>query len=130
MFKFIGNILWLIFGGLINVIAWTFIGVLYCLTIVGIPIGLQCFKIARLSFWPMGKEVEVSLGGGNILLNIFWLIFGGVEIAGAMILSGIFLCLTIVGIPFGKQQFKLAKLALLPFGAQIYDRRQNIVYQI
>lgn len=115
----IGNIIWFIFGGILSGICWYFTGLLWCLSIVGIPVGLQCFKLGRLSFFPFGREVTISNRTSSILLNIIWLIFGGVELALTHVIFGAILCVTIVGIPFGMQHFKLAKLALFPFGAEI-----------
>jgi uncharacterized membrane protein YccF (DUF307 family) len=115
----IGNILWVIFGGLFSALSWIIVGILWCITIVGIPVGVQCFKFAGLSFMPFGKEVEYKGGTVSTLVNILWLIFGGLEMAVAFGIWGISLCITIIGIPFGLQFFKLAKLALLPFGAEI-----------
>ncbi len=125
--KFLGNLIWFIFGGFINFITWGFIGLLWCMTIIGIPVGIQCFKIARLSAWPMGREVYHSNSGGSFIMNILWLIFGGIEIAAMHLFSGLILCVTIIGIPFGLQQFKLVKLALFPFGAEIHNERQQVV---
>lgn len=125
--KLLGNLIWFIFGGFVNFIAWTLIGLIWCITIIGIPVGVQCFKIASLSAWPMGRDVYHASSGASILFNILWLVFGGLEIALAMIVSGIILCLTIIGIPFGLQQFKLAKLALFPFGAEIRNERNQVV---
>lgn len=125
--KFLGNLIWFIFGGFVNFIAWSFIGILWCITIIGIPVGVQCFKIARLSAWPMGREVHHSGNGASFFMNIFWIIFGGIEIATVHLISGLILCVTIIGIPFGVQQFKLAKLALFPFGAEILNERQQVV---
>ena len=92
------------------------------LCIIGIPVGLQCFKLGRLSFFPFGKDVVLSGETTSLLLNIFWLIFGGIELAITHAVFAVILCCTIIGIPFGMQHFKLAKLALLPFGAQITDK--------
>ncbi|MDD7794946.1 YccF domain-containing protein [Clostridium sp. 'White wine YQ'] len=118
--SFFGNIIWIVFGGLIHSIAWLFFGALWCLTIVGIPIGVQCFKMASLQFAPFGKEVvTVDNGGVAFLANILWIIFGGIELALGNLISGVILCLTIVGIPFGLQFFKLAQLSLMPFGKEI-----------
>ena len=86
---------------------------------VGIPIGLQCFKLASLSFFPFGKEVIYGGGAGSFLLNIIWLLVSGLPLAAEHLCLGLFLCVTVVGIPFGLQQFKLAKLALMPFGAEV-----------
>ena len=82
----------------------------------------QCFKLGRLSFFPFGKDVVLSGETTSLLLNIFWLIFGGIELAITHAVFAVILCCTIIGIPFGMQHFKLAKLALLPFGAQITDK--------
>ena len=82
--------------------------------------GMQCFKMARLQLAPFGKEVvTVSDSSGNLLMNILWLIFGGLELCITNIVSGLILCITIVGIPFAAQSFKMAKLALMPFGKEV-----------
>ncbi len=116
----LGNFLWFVFGGAISGLSWCVAGLLWCVTIVGIPIGVQCFKFAALSFFPFGKEVNYGGGNGSLILNIIWMIVSGVPLAIEHLLLGLLLCVTIVGIPFGLQQFKLAKLALMPFGAEIY----------
>jgi len=116
----LGNLLWFIFGGLVSGLSWCLAGCLWCITIVGIPVGLQCFKIAGLSFFPFGKEVTYGGGAGSFILNILWMIFSGILLALEHLGLGIFLCVTIIGIPFGLQQFKLAKLALMPFGAEVH----------
>lgn len=115
----LGNILWFIFGGAISGLSWCLAGVLWCISIVGIPVGLQCFKIAGLTFFPFGKEVIYGGGAGSLLLNVFWIILSGLPLALEHLVFGAILCVTIVGIPFGLQQFKLAKLALMPFGAAV-----------
>ncbi len=118
----IGNICWFVLGGVFAGIVWYFVGLLWCITVIGIPVGLQCFKLGRLSFFPFGRDVELSGKTTSLLLNIFWLIFGGVELAITHAIFGLICCITIIGIPFGLQHFKLAKLALLPFGAEIVSR--------
>ena len=116
----LGNVLWLVFGGLISALGWMLIGALWCVSIIGIPVGLQCFKFAKLTLWPFGKEIDHSgLGAGSVLLNVLWIVFGGLEQATASVIMGVFCCLTIVGIPFGIQHFKFALLALMPFGARV-----------
>lgn len=115
----IGNIIWFIFGGLLGGLSWAAAGVLWCITIVGIPVGLQCFKLASLSFAPFGKEVIYTNNGVSLIVNIIWLIVSGLPIALGHVISGILLCITIIGTPFAKQSFKLARLALMPFGAEI-----------
>lgn len=116
----LGNVLWLIFGGFISGLSWAFFGILWCITIVGIPIGLQCFKFAGLALLPFGKEVQYGGGFGSLLLNIVWLVLSGIPLAIESAIMGAILCITIVGIPFGLQHFKIAKLALMPFGATVY----------
>lgn len=116
----IGNIIWVIFAGLWLAIGWAITGLLWCATIIGIPVGLQCFKSAGLALAPFGRDVSFGGGAGSLLLNILWLIFGGLELALASAVCGLVLCVTIVGIPFGLQCFKLAQLALMPFGSEVY----------
>lgn len=120
--SFLGNLLWIIFGGLLTAAGWFIAGCLWSITIIGIPVGKQCFKFAGLSLAPFGKEVINEGGAGSCLLNILWWIFGGLELAVWSAVAGIALCITIIGIPFGLQQFKLAKLALMPFGARIIKK--------
>lgn len=116
----LGNIIWIICGGFFNAVGWFFTGCLWSITIVGIPIGLQCFKMAKLQLAPFGKEVVTTSDGSvSLILNILWLIFGGFALCVANIVSAIFLCITIIGIPFAKQSLKLAKLSLMPFGKEV-----------
>ena len=115
----LGNVLWFIFGGAFSGLCWCLAGILWCVTVVGIPVGVQCFKFATLSFFPFGKEVAYGGGAGSFLLNVIWLLVSGLPLALEHLAIGALLCVTIVGIPFGLQQFKLAKLALMPFGAEI-----------
>ena len=116
----IANLLWVFFGGLELALGWALAGLLCCLTIVGIPFGKQCFKIAGFVLWPFGRRVEYDKGGAvNLLLNILWILLLGWELALASLVAGLAWCVTIVGIPFGLQAFKLAKLAILPFGARV-----------
>ena len=117
--KFLGNLVWFLFGGLWMGLGWTLVGLLWCVTIVGIPVGLQCFKFAGLCLWPFGKEVVWGGGAGSLLLNVLWLLFGGLWLAITAALNGVLLCVTIIGIPFGLQCFKIARLALMPFGARV-----------
>ena len=118
--KFIGNVLWFIFGGFITALEWVLAGLLCCITIVGIPFGKQCFKFAKLSLAPFGKEVDFGGGAVSLFVNIIWAIFCGIPMALTNISFGVLWCITIVGIPFGKQFFKLAKLSFMPFGADVY----------
>ena len=115
----LGNLLWFIFGGLEMGLGWILAGCLWCITIIGIPIGKQCFKFAKLSFFPFGKEVRYGGGNVSLILNVLWMIFSGIPMAILYALLGCIFCITFIGIPFGKQCFKIAKLALMPFGAQV-----------
>ena len=118
----LGNLVWIVFGGLFLSIAYLLLGVVYCVTIIGIPIGLQLFKMASLSLSPFGRTIrdkEDGMGCLSMFLNVLWIVFGGIEMAMSHAVVGLLFCITIVGIPFGVQHFKLALLALLPFGKEI-----------
>ena len=115
----LGNILWFIFGGFLSGLSWVLSGILWCISIIGIPYGIQCFKFASLAFFPFGKEIEYGGGAISILANVIWTIFFGIPMALENLVLGCLCCVTIVGIPFGIQYFKIAKLALAPFGAKV-----------
>ena len=115
----LGNIIWILCGGIWQALVWFLMGILWCITIIGIPIGRQCFKFASLAFAPFGKEVEYGGGAVSLLVNILWLLISGIPLAIAAAVNGLVLCCTVIGIPFGLQCFKIAKLALRPFGARI-----------
>lgn len=119
LFRFLGNIAWFILYGFISGLAWLFIGLLWCITIVGIPVGIQCFKLSCVSFFPFGKNILLGTKTSSVILNILWIIFGGLELALGYLAAGILFCCTIIGIPLGLQCFKLVKLSFLPFGAKI-----------
>ena len=88
----VGNIIWFVFGGIFSGLCWYVVGLLWCLTFIGIPVGLQCFKLGRLSFFPFGKNITLSNKTSSILLNILWLIFGGIELALAHVSIGLGFC--------------------------------------
>ena len=117
----LGNLIWFLCAGFWQGMGWTLAGLVWCLTVVGIPIGRQCFKFAALSFLPFGRDVQLGGGVVSALMNLIWLLVSGLWLALGSMINGLLLCLTIVGIPFGRQCFKLARLALMPFGAQIVD---------
>ena len=117
--KIIGNLLWIVLCGLILAALWLIVGLLWCITIVGIPVGIQCFKFASLCLWPFGRDITFGGSAVSLILNVLWIVFGGLEICIVALVIGLVLCVTIIGIPFGLQCFKIAKLALLPFGAEI-----------
>ncbi len=117
--RMIGNILWIIFGGLLSALGWAAAGCLWCVSIIGIPVGLQCFKLASISLNPFGKEIHYEGEAVSFLLNVVWFLVSGWALALTNFLLGLVLCITIVGIPFGKQFFKIAGLSLRPFGAVV-----------
>lgn len=117
--RFLGNLLWCLFGGLFSALSWTVAGLFWCITIVGIPVGMQCFKFANLSLFPFGKEILYAGGAPSLLFNLLWLLLSGLPLAISHAIWGCVLCLTIVGIPFGLQFFKIARLALFPFGSRV-----------
>ena len=120
--KIIGNIIWVIFGGLILALEYAICGLIWCITIIGIPFGIQLFKCASLALWPFGREVrnkQNSTGCLSTGMNVLWFLLGGIWLALEHVIAGLIFCITIIGIPFGKQHFKLAAIALTPFGREI-----------
>jgi uncharacterized membrane protein YccF (DUF307 family) len=121
----LGNLIWLIFGGIIISIEYLIGSILLMITIVGIPFGLQTLKMASLSLWPFGRDTVVHTRASGclyILMNILWLITGGICIAITHAIFGLILCITVIGIPFGLQHFKLTAIALSPFGRDIVSK--------
>ncbi|WP_254413265.1 YccF domain-containing protein [Dyadobacter diqingensis] len=119
----IGNIIWLIFGGLIVAFEYFLSGLILCATIIGIPFGIQCFKIGILTLMPFGREVREVPGESGCLstiFNIVWIFLGGIWIALTHLVFGILLAITIIGLPFAKQHFKLMSLSFAPFGKDIF----------
>jgi uncharacterized membrane protein YccF (DUF307 family) len=120
--KILGNLVWLIFGGIIIAIEYFVGSIVLIVTIVGIPFGLQTLKMASLALWPFGRDTRVQSRASGclyILMNIIWLLCGGLCIAITHALFGALLCITIIGIPFGMQHFKMTAIALIPFGRDI-----------
>lgn len=115
----LGNIIWMLFGGIFTALYWLLAGCLFCITIIGIPLGRQAFKMASLTLAPFGKSIEYGGGAPSLIANIVWLIAAGLPMAVSYLVAGVFNCITIIGIPFGLQAFKMAKLSLLPFGARV-----------
>jgi uncharacterized membrane protein YccF (DUF307 family) len=119
-----GNIIWLLFGGIIIAIEYLIGSIILMITIVGIPFGIQTLKMASLSLWPFGRTTRVhdrASGCLYIIMNVIWLLTGGLLIAITHALFGALLCITIIGIPFGMQHFKLTAIALSPFGRDIIN---------
>ena len=118
--SFVGNVLWILLGGgIILFLEYMFGGLVLCLTIVGIPFGVQCIKLALLALLPFGKEVthtKSTSGCLSTILNIIWIVVAGLPLALTHLVFGILWAITIIGLPFAKQHLKLASLALTPFG--------------
>lgn len=119
--KLVANVIWFIFGGLISALLWTLGGIICCITVVGIPLGVQLFKFARLSFAPFGTKVKLHYTK-HMILNTVWLVLLGWEIMLIYAVSALLCCVTVVGIPKGLQALKFAKLALAPFGAEVHKK--------
>ena len=117
--RILGNLIWCVFGGGIIAILWILAGVLCCCTIIGIPMGLQCFKFAQFIMWPFGRQIMLTNRIDSLILNMICVFVFGWELAILSLSVGLIWCLTILGIPFGLQCFKFAQLALMPFGATI-----------
>ena len=123
--RFLGNIIWLVFGGFITAMEYVISSIALMITIIGIPFALQTLKLAMLELWPFGAEIktrENQPGCLSTVLNFIWLVIGGIWIFLTHVLFGVLLGITIIGIPFAKQHFKLAGLALTPFGREIIYR--------
>ena len=116
-FNFLSNVIWVLLGGIWLWLVWCIWGVLLCITIVGIPFGVQCFKVANISLLPYGKEVITDYGKHPVA-NVLWALIGGWEMAIVYLLIGVLNCITIIGIPRGIQCFKIMKIAFFPFGSQ------------
>ena len=120
--KFLGNIIWVVFGGLGIALEYLVGAVGLMITIIGIPFGLQCLKLGLLALWPFGsivREKQPKHGCLNLFMNVLWFFIGGIWIWLSHMIFGIIFCITIIGIPFGKMHFRLARLALSPFGKEV-----------
>ncbi|MGM9683713.1 MAG: YccF domain-containing protein [Eubacteriales bacterium] len=117
----IANIIWVIVGGLLTWLAWMLVGLLLCITIVGIPFGKQCFKFAKISFAPFGKKVALDFSSHPVA-NVIWLLLVGWEMFLGYIALALVYMITIIGIPVGIQVFKISCLAIAPFGAKVTSK--------
>jgi uncharacterized membrane protein YccF (DUF307 family) len=122
--NFIGNLIWLICGGFLSALGYFVMGFVFCISIIGIPFGIQCFKIGILVLFPFGKKVVTTSSSGGclaLLFNLIWIVTGGLYTACIHLVFAVLLFITIIGIPFGRQHLKLAELTLAPFGKTIVD---------
>ncbi|MBE6038924.1 MAG: hypothetical protein E7218_06990 [Anaerofustis stercorihominis] len=121
--RIFGNIIWFVCGGFIISASWALAGLLWCLSVVGFPWGVQCFKYARLFLAPMGLETYYDGGIISGMTNIIWFLFFGIPLALEAFVIGCALCVSIIGIPWGMQCFKIAKFSFAPFGSRVVRRK-------
>ncbi len=120
--KLIANLLWLILGGIVIAVIYYLVGLLLCITIIGIPFGLQLFKLGTYALWPFGRELvngPNEPGCLSVAMNLIWILLGWWEIALVHLFFGAILCITIVGIPWGLRHFRMAMASVFPFGKEI-----------
>lgn len=120
--RFAGNIIWLVFGGFVIAVEYFISSILMMMTIIGIPFSFQTLKLASLALWPFGRTTVLNRkysGCIIAIMNLLWLLLGGICIALSHLLFGVLLFITVLGIPFARQHFKLALVALSPFGREI-----------
>ena len=126
--RLLGNLIWLLFGGLVTAIGWWVAALLAAITIIGIPFAIAAFRIGTFTLWPFGRDVvdrpERSEARKLLVLlgNIVWIILGGIWLALAHLFFALLLAITIIGIPFALQHLKLAHLSLTPYGKAIVTR--------
>jgi uncharacterized membrane protein YccF (DUF307 family) len=123
--RFLLNLLWLVLSGFWMFLAYMVVGVLWCITIIGIPFGIASFRIGVFALWPFGRTIvpKPGAGVGAGIGNVFWFILSGVWLAIAHAISGVALCLTIIGIPLGLANFKMIPISLFPLGKDIVPTR-------
>ena len=120
--KSLANILWFVLGGALIALLYWIAGLIICITIIGIPFGVQLFKLGTYALWPFGHELvnkPEEPGCLSIVMNLLWIVLGWWEVAIVHLVFGLLLCVTIIGIPWGMQHFKMALAAIFPFGKEI-----------
>lgn len=120
--KVLGNIIWLVFGGIFIALEYFLASIPLFISIIGIPFGIQVIKLGVLALWPFGSQIQLTPGNPGCLstiMNVIWFFIGGIGICLSHLIFGILFGITIIGIPFAKQHFKLASLALTPFGRKV-----------
>ena len=120
------NVLWLVLAGFWMCLGYLFVGLLWCITIIGIPFGIASFRIGLFALWPFGRTIveKPGAGAGSAIGNVLWFIFSGIWLAIGHAVTGALLCITIIGIPLGLANFKLIPVSLTPFGRDIVDVEQ------
>ncbi len=127
----LGNVLWVLLAGIWLAIGYVAAGIINMITIIGIPFGIQSFKLAGYALWPFGRVVVVRPdrdAGLSCLGNVLWFLLGGLGLAIGHLIVGLLLCLTIIGIPLGIGSIKMAGLAIAPFGKQVVPKSQLAMY--
>ncbi|WP_434451306.1 YccF domain-containing protein [Lentzea sp. E54] len=121
--RLILNVIWLVLAGFWMAVGYAVAGLICCILIITIPWGIASFRIANYALWPFGREVvdRPGAGTGSLLGNVIWIIVAGIWLAIGHIVTGIALCVTIIGIPLGVANFKLVKVSLVPLGKEIVD---------
>lgn len=131
MMNTIGNLVFFVFGGFVIFAGYVLGGIILCVTIIGIPFGIQCFKLAGGVLAPFGREVrekETPGGAVSIVMNVIWILLPGLELAIMHLILAAVFALTIIGLPIASQHIKLIPMALLPFGRQMHDSRTGQTY--
>ena len=121
--KVLGNICGLLLGGILVALIYYIVGLLMCLTIIGIPFGVELFMLGTYALWPFGHQIVDGPGQPgclSMLMNLIWILVGWWEIAIVHLFCGLLFCITIIGIPFGLQHFKMIIPSILPFGKVIH----------
>ncbi len=121
---FLLNIIWFLLGGFVVFFAYLIGALILCLTIIGIPFGIQCFKLSVLGLAPFGKEIrdtEPPGGALAVIMNVIWILLPGLELALLHLFLAVLFAITIIGLPFATQHLKMTRLALLPFGFRVHD---------
>ncbi|GAA3186672.1 MULTISPECIES: YccF domain-containing protein [Streptomyces] len=119
--KLILNVIWLVLSGFWLALGYVLAGIICCVLIVTIPFGIASFRIAGYALWPFGRTTveRRDAGAGSTIGNVIWIIFAGWWLALGHICTGIALCVTIIGIPFGIANFKMIPISLMPLGREI-----------
>lgn len=125
----LGNLLWLVLAGWWLALLYAAAGVLACILIITIPFGIASFRIAGYALWPFGRTITVAPGAGlpSVIGNIIWIVLFGWELFLAHVVAGVFLLITIIGIPFGIASIKMSIVALIPLGTRIVDAHDAVV---
>jgi uncharacterized membrane protein YccF (DUF307 family) len=117
------NVIWLVFGGLLLALGYAVVGIVMCILIITIPFGIASFRIALFCIWPFGRTLirRDDAGAASVIGNVIWFILAGWWLAIGHLVTGVLMCLTIIGIPLGLANFKLIPVSLTPFGREIVD---------